>query len=123
MLASFHGIPKAYFEKGDPYHCHCQKTTRLLRERLGWSDKKLITTFQSRFGAEEWLQPYTDKTVERLAQGGRQIDRGDQSGLLVRLPRDAGRDRRRGARELPSRPAARNSPISPASTTAPKAWR
>ena len=70
VLASYHGIPKAYFEKGDPYHCHCQKTTRLLRERLGWSDKKLMTTFQSRFGAQEWLQPYTDKTVERLAKEG-----------------------------------------------------
>lgn len=70
VLASYHGIPKAYFEKGDPYHCHCQKTTRLLRERLGWSDKRLMTTFQSRFGAQEWLQPYTDKTVERLAKDG-----------------------------------------------------
>jgi ferrochelatase len=70
VLASYHGIPKAYFEKGDPYHCHCQKTTRLLREKLGWDEKKLITTFQSRFGAQEWLQPYTDKTVERLAKEG-----------------------------------------------------
>lgn len=70
VLASYHGIPKAYFERGDPYHCHCQKTTRLLRERLGWSNRKLITTFQSRFGAQEWLQPYTDKTVERLAAEG-----------------------------------------------------
>jgi len=70
VIASYHGIPKAYFEKGDPYHCHCVKTTRLLRERLGWSDKKLITTFQSRFGAQEWLQPYTDKTVETLARDG-----------------------------------------------------
>ena len=60
----------AYFDKGDPYHCHCLKTTRLLRERLGWDDKKLITTFQSRFGAQEWLQPYTDKTVEKLARDG-----------------------------------------------------
>jgi ferrochelatase len=70
VLASYHGIPKAYFEKGDPYHCHCQKTTRLLREKLGWDEKKLIATFQSRFGAQEWLQPYTDKTVERLAKEG-----------------------------------------------------
>lgn len=70
VITSYHGIPKPYFEKGDPYHCHCQKTTRLLRERLGWSDKKLITTFQSRFGAQEWLQPYTDKTVEKLARDG-----------------------------------------------------
>lgn len=70
VIASYHGIPKAYFEKGDPYHCHCQKTSRLLRERLGWDEKKLMTTFQSRFGAQEWLQPYTDKTVERLAKEG-----------------------------------------------------
>jgi ferrochelatase len=70
VLASFHGIPKAYFEKGDPYHCHCLKTTRLLRERLGWDEKRLMTTFQSRFGAQEWLQPYTDKTVEKLAKDG-----------------------------------------------------
>jgi ferrochelatase len=70
VLASYHGIPKAYFEKGDPYHCHCQKTTRLLRQRLGWPAERLVNTFQSRFGAQEWLQPYTDKTVERLAKEG-----------------------------------------------------
>ena len=70
VIASYHGIPKPYFEKGDPYHCHCQKTTRLLRERLGWTGKQLMTTFQSRFGAQEWLQPYTDKTVEQLAKDG-----------------------------------------------------
>jgi len=70
VLASFHGIPKSYFEKGDPYYCQCQKTARLLRQRLGWSEEKLMVTFQSRFGPEEWLQPYTDKTVERLAQEG-----------------------------------------------------
>ena len=70
VLASFHGIPKSYFEKGDPYYCQCQKTARLLRDRLGWTDGKLMVTFQSRFGPEEWLQPYTDKTVEKLAQEG-----------------------------------------------------
>lgn len=70
VVASYHGIPKPYFEKGDPYHCHCHKTTRLLRARLGWSEKKLMTCFQSRFGAQEWLQPYTDKTVEKLAKEG-----------------------------------------------------
>ncbi|QPC85446.1 ferrochelatase [Mesorhizobium sp. NBSH29] len=70
ILASFHGIPKAYFDKGDMYHCHCQKTTRLLRERLGLDARQLMTTFQSRFGAQEWLQPYTDKTVEKLAHDG-----------------------------------------------------
>ncbi|QRY70633.1 ferrochelatase (plasmid) [Ensifer sp. PDNC004] len=70
VLTSFHGIPKSYFEKGDPYYCQCQKTARLLRERLGWSSDRLLITFQSRFGPEEWLQPYTDKTVEKLAQEG-----------------------------------------------------
>ncbi|KSV82826.1 Ferrochelatase [compost metagenome] len=70
VLTSFHGIPKSYFDKGDPYYCQCQKTARLLREKLGWSKDKLQVTFQSRFGPEEWLQPYTDKTVEKLAQEG-----------------------------------------------------
>jgi ferrochelatase len=70
VLTSFHGIPQSYFDKGDPYYCQCQKTARLLRERLGWSKEKLVVTFQSRFGPEEWLQPYTDKTVEKLAQEG-----------------------------------------------------
>jgi ferrochelatase len=70
VLASFHGIPQSYFDKGDPYYCQCQKTARLLREKLGWPKEKLQVTFQSRFGPEEWLQPYTDKTVEKLAQEG-----------------------------------------------------
>ncbi len=70
VLASFHGIPRSYFLKGDPYHCHCLKTARLVRERLGWSKDRFQATFQSRFGPEEWLQPYTDKTVEALAQSG-----------------------------------------------------
>jgi len=70
IIASYHGIPQSYFRKGDPYHCHCQKTTRLLREKLGFSEDYLITTFQSRFGPEEWLQPYFDKTLEQLAKDG-----------------------------------------------------
>ncbi len=70
VLASYHGLPVEYFEKGDPYHCHCAKTTRLLREALGWDDEQLRMTFQSRFGKAEWLQPYTDKTVEALAKSG-----------------------------------------------------
>jgi protoporphyrin/coproporphyrin ferrochelatase len=70
VLASFHGLPKEYFDKGDPYHCHCAKTTRLLREALGWDEGRLRMTFQSRFGKAEWLQPYTDKTIEALAQDG-----------------------------------------------------
>jgi protoporphyrin/coproporphyrin ferrochelatase len=70
ILASFHGIPQSYFRRGDPYHCQCLKTTRLLRERLGMDEKRLMATFQSRFGPGEWLQPYTDRTVERLAREG-----------------------------------------------------
>ena len=70
VIASYHGVPVSYFRKGDPYHCQCQKTSRLLAERLGWRGGRLITAFQSRFGPEEWLKPYTDKTVERLAGEG-----------------------------------------------------
>ena len=54
--------------EGDPYHCQCQKTTRLLKERLGWHDSEIITTFQSKFGPEEWLKPYTVEEVARLAE-------------------------------------------------------
>jgi ferrochelatase len=70
IIATFHGMPEKYFSKGDPYHCHCQKTSRLLREKLGWPAERWLTTFQSRFGNDPWLQPYTDKTVERLAAEG-----------------------------------------------------
>ncbi|MEP2981107.1 MAG: ferrochelatase [Lentilitoribacter sp.] len=70
VIASYHGIPQSYFKKGDPYHCHCYKTSRLLNDRLGWEEGRLMTTFQSRFGPEEWLQPYTDVTVEELAKSG-----------------------------------------------------
>ncbi|WP_454851627.1 ferrochelatase [Rhizobium binxianense] len=70
LLASFHGIPISYSEKGDPYYWQCQETGRLLRERLGLPEDRFMVTFQSRFGPEEWLQPYTDKTVEKLAQDG-----------------------------------------------------
>ena len=70
ILTSFHGVPKRYLMLGDPYHCHCYKTWRLLRESLGYSPDRMQISFQSRFGPEEWLQPYTDKTVEALAQKG-----------------------------------------------------
>jgi ferrochelatase len=70
IIASFHGMPLAYLQKGDPYHCQCQKTSRLLRARLGWPEERWLTTFQSRFGNDPWLEPYTDKTVERLAAEG-----------------------------------------------------
>ena len=70
ILASFHGIPKSYAEEGDPYPSHCEATVRLLQERMKLDDSKLMLTFQSRFGRAEWLQPYTDKTVEALALRG-----------------------------------------------------
>ncbi|MEM6669095.1 MAG: ferrochelatase [Pseudomonadota bacterium] len=70
LVASYHGIPQSYFRKGDPYHCTCQKTSRLLVERLGWDKDALHTTFQSRFGPEEWLQPYTVEHVAKLAEEG-----------------------------------------------------
>ncbi len=70
LLASFHGIPRAYFDQGDPYYCHCAKTTRLLRAALGLSEERLRMTFQSRFGRAEWLKPYTADTVKALAAQG-----------------------------------------------------
>jgi protoporphyrin/coproporphyrin ferrochelatase len=70
ILASFHGIPKDYVDKGDPYQDQCVETMRLLRERLGLDESKLMLTFQSRFGPTEWLTPYTDKTVQNLAERG-----------------------------------------------------
>jgi ferrochelatase len=70
ILASFHGMPKDYVDKGDPYQAQCIATTNALRKRLGLDASRLILTFQSRFGNAEWLQPYTDKTVEKLAKDG-----------------------------------------------------
>ena len=70
LLASYHGIPQSYFDKGDPYYCHCAKTTRLLRQALGLSEDRLPMTFQSRFGRAEWLKPYTADAVRRLAGSG-----------------------------------------------------
>ena len=68
IISSYHGIPKSYFDKGDPYQCYCQKTTRLISEKF--SKIPIKTTFQSRFGPQEWLTPYTDKTLERLPKEG-----------------------------------------------------
>ena len=69
LVCSYHGVPRRYLvQGGDPYHCQCQKTTRLLKERLGWSDTEIVTTFQSKFGPEEWLKPYTVEEVARLAK-------------------------------------------------------
>jgi ferrochelatase len=70
LVFSFHGVPKRYLMSGDPYHCQCHKTARLIATQLRLSDEQWMTTFQSRFGREEWLQPYTDKTLEKLGQEG-----------------------------------------------------
>ena len=70
LVCSYHGVPQRYLREGDPYHCQCQKTTRLLKERLGWDDTQIKTTFQSKFGPEDWLQPYTVEEVARLAEAG-----------------------------------------------------
>jgi ferrochelatase len=71
LVASYHGMPQRYLMEGDPYHCQCQKTSRLLRERLGWEKGAIDTTFQSVFGREVWLKPYTVEHVAELAKAGK----------------------------------------------------
>ena len=70
LLISFHGVPRYTLDKGDPYHCECRKTARLLTEGLGLTEQQYRVTFQSRFGRAEWLQPYTDKTLAELGKAG-----------------------------------------------------
>jgi ferrochelatase len=70
VVISFHGLPERFLAEGDPYHCHCQKTARLLREAMGWPQETAPIAFQSRFGPEKWLGPATDETIERLARAG-----------------------------------------------------
>ena len=70
LMFSYHGTPERYLKNGDPYHCFCHQTTRLVRESLNLPEDKVMTTFQSRFGREPWLQPYTDKTLEQLPADG-----------------------------------------------------
>ena len=75
LLMTFHGLPRFHLDKGDPYHCQCHKTARLIAEELGLQKDQYVVTFQSRFGRAEWLQPYTDKTLESLGkQGVKRID-------------------------------------------------
>lgn len=71
LVTSYHGMPKRYLMEGDPYHCQCAKTSRLLRERLGWEKGAIDLTFQSVFGREEWLKPYTVEHVAELAKAGK----------------------------------------------------
>ena len=102
MLASFHGIPQDYFDKGDPYYCHCAKTTRLLREALGLPPDRAAHDASSRASAaRNGCKPYTDETVQALARAGRQAARRHHAGLRRRLPGDAGGDRRRERRIFP----------------------
>jgi len=70
IVASFHGVPEDYIAKGDPYAKQCAETTRLLRQKLKLNDEQLLMTFQSRFGKAEWIKPYTDATMKRLAEQG-----------------------------------------------------
>ena len=71
LVTSYHGLPIRYLKEGDPYHCLCAKTSRLLQERLGFPKSEVVLTFQSRFGPEEWLQPYTVEKVAELARAGK----------------------------------------------------
>ena len=70
VIISFHGIPERYFRNGDPYHCHCHKTARLLRSAIGWTDEFAPLAFQSKFGREKWLEPATTDMIDRLAGEG-----------------------------------------------------
>ncbi|WP_448565697.1 ferrochelatase [Thalassotalea ganghwensis] len=70
LVLSYHGMPKHFLDSGDPYYCFCHKTTRLVRERLGWQEQDFVMSFQSRFGKAEWLKPYTDETLAQLAKEG-----------------------------------------------------
>lgn len=75
LILSYHGVPRRYLDNGDPYHCECHKTSRLLAERLDLEDNQYMTSFQSRFGREEWLKPYTDETLKALpGQGVNSVD-------------------------------------------------
>ena len=65
LLMSFHGLPRAVVEAGDPYQCQCRESARLIATELGWNDERTVVTFQSRFGAAEWVKPYTDATRSR----------------------------------------------------------
>ena len=71
LVCSYHGMPERYAQQGDPYSLQCQKTSQLLQDRLGWKNTEIVTTFQSKFGPEEWLKPYTVDHVAELASQGK----------------------------------------------------
>ncbi len=81
LLFSYHGVPQSYLDEGDPYHCECLKTSRLVAAELGLQESDYQTTFQSRFGRQEWLKPYTDVTLKGAAGPGCQSGTGDLPGL------------------------------------------
>ena len=101
LVASYHGIPQAYFDKGDPYFCHCAKTTRLLREALGMDENRLLMTFQSRFGRGEWLKPCDLRDLTRTRVSRNQARGGLDARFRRGLPGDAGGNRRRERRLFP----------------------
>lgn len=70
LVMSFHGLPRFSLDRGDPYHCECRKSARLIATELGWNDERTLVTFQSRFGRAEWLKPYTGETLEELGRKG-----------------------------------------------------
>ena len=123
ILASFHGIPKEYVDKGDPYHCHCAETTRLLRERLGLDESSLMLTFQSRFGRGGMAHALYRQDREGAGQARREESRRHHAGLFRRLPGDAGRNRDRERRNLQAAMAARIFAAIPCLNDSPAAWR
>ena len=88
LVCSYHGVPERYLKEGDPYHCQCQKTTRLLRERLGWRGDRIITTFQSKFGPEEWLKPLHRRRSRAPGRSRQATDRRHGAGVQRGLHRD-----------------------------------
>ena len=122
ILASFHGIPKDYLIKGDPYYCHCAKTYRLLRERLKLDESKFMISFQSRFGSAEWLQPYTDATVNAARQGRSEEPRGRSRPASPRIAWRRSRRSRSRTQKSSISTAGRISPPCPVSTTASSGW-
>ena len=119
LVASFHGMPQRTLELGDPYHCHCRKTARLLSRSA--RARELLVAFQSRFGRAKWLEPATDKVLAALPGKGVKQGRDRRAGLRRRLPRDARRAGDPRPRDLPRGRRHAISPICPASTTASRA--
>ncbi len=113
IVASFHGMPQKYVDKGDPYQAQCVATTEALRRRMGLDASKLLLTFQSRFGFDQWLKPYTDNTIAQLAKDGGAPHRRRHAGIFGGLPGNAGGDRAGKRRDLQAqwRRAIRRDPL------------